>query len=202
MINWIHSQILPIELTDIDTDMVIPAQFMTTVRKEGLGQYAFLRVREQNPDFIMNRAKYQEAKIMVVGANFGCGSSREHAAWALRDWGIQAVLAPSFADLFYNNALKNQILPILLPEMIIEKIFDDEKTSLHYLIEISLEKQQVNLPTGEVLTFDIDPYRKMCLLKGMDDLDYLLSKTESIKKYMDRHPPLYNISSIKTEGDR
>ncbi len=196
MINWIHSQVLPIELTDIDTDIIIPAQFMTTVTKEGLGQYAFLRVKEQNPDFSMNQAKYAGSKIMIVGSNFGCGSSREHAAWALHDLGIQAILASSFADLFYNNAQKNQILPIILPETVIEKIFDDEKKSINYFIEISLENQEVKLPTGEVFYFDIDPYRKMCLLKGMDDLDYLLSKREKIKKYMDRHPPFYDVSSI------
>lgn len=197
----VHSHVIPVKLPDVDTDVIIPAQFLTTTTKTGLGEYLFHRVRNQDENFPTNLPRYQDAKIMVTGSNFGCGSSREHAAWAIQDYGISVIIAPSFADIFYNNAMKNQILPIILPEKIVDQIFKDEQESEHYKIVVDLKKQKVLLPTGESFIFDIDPYRKECLLKGMDDLDFLFSREKEIRTYFDKHPPLYHLEEIKIQRE-
>lgn len=192
------SQIVSIDLADIDTDVIIPAQFLTTTTKRGLGEHLFQRIKENDPSFPLNKKKYKAAQILVTGSNFGCGSSREHAAWALYDYGFRVVIAPSFADIFYSNALKNKILPIVLPQSIISEITQQEKQESHYCIEISLYEQTLLLPDNRSFTFEIDSFRKECLLKDMDDLDYLMSRKEKITAYMKKHPPLYHLDWIKT----
>lgn len=187
----IKSQIVPIRKADIDTDLIIPAQFLTVTTKQGLGKNLFARLRESDPNFPLNLSKFQNAEILVGGRNFGCGSSREHAAWALADWGIQVVLAPSFADIFYSNALKNGILPVVLDEKIIDEIFGQEVQNNHYEIEVDLKKQIVFLQDGKSVSFAIDPYHKECLIKGMDDVDYLLSSLEEIKKFDKRRANIF-----------
>lgn len=179
--NCITSHMIPINRPHIDTDLIIPAEYLRSVSKQGYGQHLFARLRESDANFPLNLEKYQNSKILVAGKNFGCGSSREHAAWALADWGIRVVIASSFADIFYQNALNNHILPIVLPEQVIEKILSVEAD--RYEITVQLENQTVALPSGEILTFSIDPYRKTCLLHGMDDFDFLLSKRSEIEAH-------------------
>lgn len=183
----IHSNIIPLPRADIDTDVIIPAEFLTVTTTKGLGKHLFARLREIDADFPFNQEKYRNAQILVTRRNFGCGSSREHAAWALNDWGIQAVLAPSFADIFYSNALKNKIIPIVLDDKTIEKIFALESQTSSYEVTIDLIAQTVKLPGGETHTFDIDPYRKECLIKGYNDIDYLISVLPHIAKYEQEH---------------
>lgn len=190
------SQVVSVALPDIDTDVIIPAQFLTTTTKVGLGEHLFQRIKEGDPSFPLNKKKYAEAKVLITGANFGCGSSREHAAWALYDYGFRVVIASSFADIFYSNALKNKILPIVLPQTVVQQMIKDEKESEHYVVEVALFEQSLFLPDGKSFTFEIDPFRKECLLQDMDDLDYLNSKKEAIASYMKKHPPLYDLSAI------
>jgi len=179
----IHSKIVPLPRSDVDTDLIIPAEFLTTTTKKGLGEHLFARLRMMEENFPFNLAKYRDAKVLVVRKNFGCGSSREHAAWALKDWGIEVVIAPSFADIFYNNALKNGILPIMVDEKVVEKIFAIGDCE----VEVRVEEQKTVLPDGESVEFQIDPYRKECLLKNMDDLDYLLKNMSEIEKFDKEH---------------
>ncbi len=179
----IKSKIVPLPRADIDTDLIIPADFLTTTSKKGLGEHVFARLRIMEANFPFNLEKYHGARILVTKKNFGCGSSREHAAWALRDWGIEIVIAPSFADIFFNNAMKNGILPIVLEEKIVNEIFAAGDCE----IEVNVAAQKVILPSGEVANFQIDPYRKECLLKGMDDLDYLVSRMAEIERFDKRH---------------
>jgi 3-isopropylmalate dehydratase small subunit len=179
----IKSKIVPLPRADIDTDLIIPADFLTTTSKKGLGEHVFARLRMMEPNFPFNLEKYNGARILVAKKNFGCGSSREHAAWALRDWGIEVVVAPSFSDIFFSNAMKNGILPIILDEKIVDGIFECGDCE----IEVNLKEQKVILRDGEMVGFKIDPYRKECLLKNMDDLDYLLSQMDEIKKFDKKH---------------
>lgn len=181
--NIITSQIIPVNRSHVDTDLIIPAEFLRSVTKTGFGQHLFARLRTADKSFPFNLQKYQGLKIMVAGMNFGCGSSREHAAWALVDWGIRIIIAPSFADIFHQNALNNQILPIVLPEQVIETIFEEEARHATYEITVDLSNQTVAVPSGEIHYFSIDPYRKECLLHGMDDFDYLLSKRSQIDAF-------------------
>jgi len=181
--NIITSQIIPVNRSHVDTDLIIPAEFLRSVTKKGFGQHLFARLRASDKSFPFNLEKYQGSKIMVAGMNFGCGSSREHAAWALADWGIRIIIAPSFADIFHQNALNNQILPIILQEHVIEMIFTKEAQHSTYEITVDLSNQTVRIPSGEIYPFSIDPYRKECLLNGMDDFDYLLSKRYQIDAF-------------------
>lgn len=180
----IKSQIIPLPLTDVDTDLIIPADFLKTTTKEGLGQYAFQRLKDADPNFPFNKPEYQTAKILVAYDNFGCGSSREHAAWALADYGIKAIIAPSFADIFFNNALKNGLVPIQLKKEDVDQIL-----KIHDITEINVETQEITLPEGQKFKFDLDPYRKHCLINNMDDLDYILSNEQEIRNFS---PPLQN----------
>jgi len=178
-------------MINVDTDMIIPKQFLKTIRRTGLGSALFHELRTRpdgspNPDFVLNKPAYRNAKILVAGANFGCGSSREHAAWALKDFGIRCVLAPSFADIFYNNCFKNGILPIPLPQEIIDKLVDDASRGSNAIVSIDLEKQEVRGPDGGCVKFDIDPYRKQCLLNGWDDIGLTLRHTDAITNYESR----------------
>lgn len=185
---------------DVDTDLIIPGEFLTVTDKVGLGQHVFARLRADDPEFSFNLDKYQGAQILVARDNFGCGSSREHAAWALYDWGIRAVIAPSFADIFFNNSMKNGIVPIVLDDEIVETIFEREGSlDSDYVIEVDLPEQRVVLPGGEIHQFEIDPYRKECIVKGMDDLDYLLSNMPEIKAFDQKHREeiFFDISKIK-----
>lgn len=177
------SQIVPINRSHVDTDLIIPAEFLRSVTKVGFGQHLFARLRTSDKKFPLNLEKYQGSKIMVAGMNFGCGSSREHAAWALADWGIRIIIAPSFADIFHQNALNNQILPIILPDQVIEKIFAEEARHATYEITVDLPNQTVAIPSGKIYSFSIDPYRKECLVHGMDDFDYLVSKRSQIEAF-------------------
>ncbi|HID34535.1 MAG TPA: 3-isopropylmalate dehydratase small subunit [Anaerolineae bacterium] len=178
----------PLRAENVDTDQIIPARFLTAVTKTGMGQGLFAAWRylpdgSPNPDFALNRPEYAGAQILLSGKNFGSGSSREHAVWALTDFGFRAVIAPSFADIFHNNALKNGLLPVTLPEDVVSMLMDlvDEDPATR--IRIDLPAQTVTLPDGQQLIFDIDPYRKQCLIQGLDDLGYLLANLDAIQAY-------------------
>ena len=175
----------PLPMINIDTDMIIPKQHLKTIKRTGLGKALFDEMRytpdgKERPDFVLNQPAYRQSKILVAGANFGCGSSREHAPWALLDFGIRAVIAPSFADIFYNNCFKNGILPIALPQDIVDKLMDDAGKGANAVLTIDLEKQEISRPDGEKVRFEIDPFRKHCLLNGLDDIGLTLEKAPAI----------------------
>mgnify|MGYP005843976787 CR=1 FL=1 len=175
----------PLRAENVDTDQIIPARFLTAVTKEGMGAGLFNAWRYQpdgspKPEFVLNRPEFQGAEVLIAGRNFGSGSSREHAVWALTDYGFKAVLTPGFADIFYNNSLKNGLLPVVLPEETINMLLDLVEEEPQTRIIVNLEQQQVILPDGQTLGFDIDPFRKMCLLQGVDDLGYIMGKEEFI----------------------
>ncbi len=181
----------PLPLINIDTDMIIPKQFLKTIKRTGLGKNLFHEMRytadgEENPDFVLNRPAYRNASILVTGANFGCGSSREHAPWAIKDFGIRCVIAPSFADIFYNNCFKNGILPIALPKEDVDKLLDDASRGSNATVTIDLEAQEIRGPDGGIIRFDIDPFRKKCLLEGLDDIGLTLQKQTSISSYEEK----------------
>ncbi len=178
----------PMDMINIDTDMVIPKQYLTTIERAGLGKGLFFEMRydaggNENPDFVLNKPQYRDAKILVAGENFGCGSSREHAPWALLDFGITCVIAPSFADIFYNNCFKNGILPIKLPREDVDKLLDDAGRGANATITIDLEKQVITGPDGGSISFDIEPFRKHCLIEGLDDVGLTLRKTDKIDDF-------------------
>ncbi|HZF33357.1 MAG TPA: 3-isopropylmalate dehydratase small subunit [Candidatus Angelobacter sp.] len=178
----------PLPMINVDTDMIIPKQFLKTIKRTGLGKNLFDEMRytpdgKEKPDFVLNRPAYRKATLLVAGANFGCGSSREHAPWALLDFGIRCVLAPSFADIFYNNCFKNGILPIKLPQSEIDKLMDDAERGANAVISVDLERQEIRGPDGGCIRFDIDPFRKHCLLNGLDDIGLTLEKTPSIESF-------------------
>ena len=178
----------PLPMINVDTDMIIPKQFLKTIKRTGLGGALFheMRTREdgsQNPDFVLNQPTYKKAQILVTGENFGCGSSREHAPWALLDFGIKCVIAPSFADIFYNNCLKNGILPIALPQADVDKLMDDAERGSNAVISVDLEKQELRGPDGGCIKFEIDPFRKQCLLNGWDDIGLTLRHETEITDF-------------------
>lgn len=169
--NVIKSCIIPLDINNIDTDMIIPAQFLTTINREGYGEFLFQGLRLQDDDFAFNDPDYQLAQIVVSRRNFGCGSSREHAVWALVQFGIKVIIAESFSDIFFNNAAKNGLLLIELGADSIDELIAMKKSNI---IEINLEEQSVTTATGKEYSFDYDPFRKSCFIKGYSDLDYLL----------------------------
>jgi 3-isopropylmalate/(R)-2-methylmalate dehydratase small subunit len=178
----------PLPMINVDTDMIIPKQFLKTIKRTGLGSALFYEMRtkadgSENPDFVLNKPAYKSAKILVAGANFGCGSSREHAPWALLDFGFRVVFAPSFADIFYNNCFKNGILPIALPQDIIDKLMDDAERGANAVIAVDLEKQEVRGPDGGIVKFDVDPFRKQCLMNGWDDIGLTLRHESDISSF-------------------
>ena len=179
----VKSQIVPIQRKDIDTDLIIPSDYLKVTTRDGLGKHLFEELCELEKDFPLNLKKYEGAQILVVDENFGCGSSREHAPWAIKDWGFKAVVAPSFADIFHSNAFKNGILLIKLDGEIIQKIFNEERGADLYEVKIDLPNQKIILPSGDEYEFDIDPFKKECLIKEMDDLDYLLSHMNDIENF-------------------
>jgi|ERR1700733_6063503 3-isopropylmalate/(R)-2-methylmalate dehydratase small subunit len=178
----VKSKVLPLPLKDVDTDMIIPAQFLTSISREGYGQNLFKRLREADPQFPLNQDKYKGAEILVADNNFGCGSSREHAVWALDGAGFKALIAKSFADIFAGNSAKNGLLLVVLPEAVVDRILLEARSG-SYELNIDLDKQTVTLPDGTNVSFDYDPFRRHCLLNGLDDIDYILSFKEEIRAF-------------------
>lgn len=182
----------PLPLRNIDTDMIIPKQFLKTIKRTGLGQSLFFEMRFDNAtgaeiaDFVLNKPAYRNATILVTGENFGCGSSREHAPWALLDFGIRCVIAPDFADIFYNNCFQNGILPIKLPQADVDKLMDDAQRGSNATVTVDLEAQEIRGPDGGVIKFEIDPFRKHCLLNGLDAVGLTLQKQASITSFEEK----------------
>ena len=178
----------PLKMINVDTDMIIPKQYLKTIKRTGLAKGLFAEKRynddgSENPDFVLNKPAYRNAKIIVADDNFGCGSSREHAPWALLDYGIRCVISTSFGDIFYNNCFKNGILPIRMPKEIIAKLMDDASRGSNAIIEVDLEKQEIKGPDGGTVHFDIDPFRKHCLLNGLDDIGLTMEKKSEIDDF-------------------
>lgn len=178
----------PLPLRNIDTDMIIPKQFLKTIQRTGLGKSLFFEMRfdqdgKEVEDFVLNKPAYRKAQILVTGDNFGCGSSREHAPWALLDFGIRCVIAPDFADIFYNNCFQNGILPIKLPQQAVDKLMDDAQRGANATLTINLEAQEIRGPDGGVIKFEIDEFRKHCLLNGLDNIGLTLKKESAIEAF-------------------
>jgi 3-isopropylmalate/(R)-2-methylmalate dehydratase small subunit len=178
----------PLDMINVDTDMIIPKQFLKTIKRSGLGVNLFDEMRylddgSENPDFVLNKPAYRAAEILVAGDNFGCGSSREHAPWAIKDFGIRCVIAPSFADIFYNNCFKNGILPIALPQEQVDILMKDAEKGANARMEVDLEAQTVTTSDGGVISFEVDSFRKHCLLNGLDDIGLTLAKSSKIDSY-------------------
>ena len=178
----------PLPMRNVDTDMIIPKQFLKTIARTGLGKSLFFEMRfdeagKEIPDFVLNKPAYRKAQILVTGENFGCGSSREHAPWALLDFGIRCVIAPDFADIFYNNCFKNGILPIKLPQSEIDKLLDDAGRGANATLTVDLESQEIRGPDGGMIRFEIDAFRKQCLLNGLDDIALTLQKEKAISAF-------------------
>ncbi len=178
----------PLPLINIDTDMIIPKQFLKTIKRTGLGKNLFDEMRytkdgAEIPDFVLNQPAYRKAQILVAGANFGCGSSREHAPWALADFGIRCVIAASFADIFFNNSFKNGILPIILRQEQVDILMEDAKNGANAVLTVDLESQTISRPDGQKIAFDVEPFRKHCLLNGLDDIGLTLQKQSKIDSF-------------------
>jgi 3-isopropylmalate/(R)-2-methylmalate dehydratase small subunit len=178
----------PLDLINVDTDMIIPKQFLKTIKRTGLGVNLFDEMRYDDdrneiPDFVLNQPAYRDAQILVAGDNFGCGSSREHAPWAIADFGIRCVIAPSYADIFYNNCFKNGILPIVLPPEQVQVLMKDAEKGANARMEIDLEAQTVTSSDGEVFTFEVDAFKKHCLMNGLDDIGLTMEKVAAIDSF-------------------
>jgi 3-isopropylmalate/(R)-2-methylmalate dehydratase small subunit len=180
--NTLTSKVCPIAYSNVDTDMIIPAQYLTSVSKLGYGENLFRRMRDEIKDFALNQPRYKDAKIMVADDNFACGSSREHAVWAIQGWGFQVVIAKSFADIFFSNSAKNGLLLITLPADKVDFLLQ-ESTKSEVNLTINLEQQAVILENKTKLSFEYDSFRKHCLLQGLDDIDYILSSRAEIEKF-------------------
>ena len=181
----------PLKMINVDTDMIIPKQYLKTIKRTGLakGLFAEKRYRDdgsEQPDFVLNKPAYRKATILVAGDNFGCGSSREHAPWALLDFGIRCVISTSFGDIFYNNCFKNGILPIKVSPEALEKLFDDAERGANATLTVDLERQEIRGPDGGTIRFEVDPHRKHCLLHGLDDIGLTLEKRPKIKDYEEK----------------
>jgi 3-isopropylmalate/(R)-2-methylmalate dehydratase small subunit len=191
--------VAPLDRANVDTDAIIPKQFLKSIKRSGFGPFAFdewryldigepdmdCTHRPKNPDFSLNQPRYQGAKILLTRRNFGCGSSREHAPWALKDYGFDAVIAPSFADIFFNNSFKNGILPIVLSEEVVQALFEAVEANEGYQLTIDLPIQSITTPSGQVIAFEVDAFRKHCLLNGLDDIGLTLQRAPEIKAYED-----------------
>lgn len=181
----------PLKVINVDTDMIIPKQFLKTIKRTGLGTALFAEMRynedgSENPDFVLNQPAYRKSEILVAGANFGCGSSREHAPWALLDFGIRCVISTSFADIFYNNCFKNGILPIVVSAEDLEKLFDDADRGSNATLTVDLASQEITGPDGGKVTFEIDPFRKHCLINGLDDIGLTMEKAPKIAAFEEK----------------
>lgn len=203
-------RVAPLDRANVDTDQIIPKQFLKSIRRTGFGDNLFdgwryldegepgktANERQLNPDFVLNQPQYQGARILLARDNFGCGSSREHAVWALDEYGFRAVLAPSFADIFYNNCFKNGVLPIALDSAVIDRLFELAQGPGGLELTIDLQAQEVVLPEGERVAFEIDGFRKQCLLEGLDDIGVTLKDAEAIRsfeaEYRKRAPWIFN----------
>lgn len=189
--------VAPLDRANVDTDLIIPKQFLKSIKRTGFGPNLFDELRyldhgepgmdnskrPLNPDFVLNQPRYKGASVLLARKNFGCGSSREHAPWALMQYGFRAIIAPSYADIFFNNSFKNGLLPIVLPEDEVARLFDAVETNPGYELRIDLERQVVMTPDERELAFDIEPYRKHCLLNGLDDIAQTLQKEEKIRAF-------------------
>ena len=178
----------PMPLINIDTDMIIPKQFLKTIKRSGLGVNLFDEMRyddngEEIPDFVLNKPAYRSSEIIVAGDNFGCGSSREHAPWAIKDFGIRCVIAPAFADIFYNNCFKNGILPIALPQDQVDVLMKDAEKGANARMEVDLVSQQISTSDGAVFSFEVDEFKKRCLLEGLDDIGQTFQKVAAIDNF-------------------
>jgi 3-isopropylmalate/(R)-2-methylmalate dehydratase small subunit len=181
----------PMPLINVDTDMIIPKQFLKTIQRSGLGKNLFDEMRfdregNEVEEFVLNRPAYRNAQILVAGDNFGCGSSREHAPWALLDFGIRCVVSTSFADIFFNNCFKNGILPIVLPQEDVDKLMDDAERGANAVLTVDLEEQVITGPDGGSISFEVDAHRKHCLLHGLDDIGLTLEKADAIDDFEGR----------------
>jgi 3-isopropylmalate/(R)-2-methylmalate dehydratase small subunit len=197
----IEGLVAPLDRANVDTDLIIPKQFLKSIKRTGFGVNLFdeLRYLDEgqpdqdcskrpvNPDFVLNQPRYQGASVLLARRNFGCGSSREHAPWALEDFGFRVVIAPSFADIFYNNAFKNGLLLISLSEETVDRLFREVEASEGYCLDVDLEHQRVITPSGEILEFEVDAFRKHCLLEGLDDIGLTLQDEEAILAFEQRH---------------
>ena len=179
----VTSKVIPLPMNDVDTDQIIPAQFLTSVSKEGYGENLFRRMKDKDESFPMNKPEYKNAKVLVAGYNFGCGSSREHAVWAITGAGIKVVVAESFADIFYNNSAKNGLLLVQLSRPQVEELLKDAKADPNYKVRVDLENQVVVASNGKKCRFEYDAFRKHCLLNGLDDIDYILSYSDELDQY-------------------
>ena len=189
--------VIPLDRANVDTDAIIPKQYLKSIKRAGFGPNLFddwryldpgepgmdNSTRRVNEDFVLNQAAYQGAEVLLARENFGCGSSREHAVWALEDYGIRSVIAPSFADIFFNNCFKNGVLPIILTEEVVERLFSEIGAHNGYSLHIDLDAQTIRTPSGETFVFDVDPFRKHCLINGLDDVALTLQHAEDIKHY-------------------
>ncbi|MBL1321933.1 MAG: 3-isopropylmalate dehydratase small subunit [Methylophaga sp.] len=189
--------VVPLDRANVDTDAIIPKQFLKSIKRSGFGpnlfdEWRYLDLGEPgkscenrpiNKDFVLNQERYQGATILLARENFGCGSSREHAVWALDDFGIRVIIAPSFADIFFSNTSKNGILAIKLDEQIVNNLFDSVEKIKGFELSVALDKQTISLPTGEAISFEIDPFKKHCLLNGLDDIDLTLQHADEIEQY-------------------
>jgi len=198
--TFLEGLVVPLDRSNVDTDAIIPKQFLKSVKRSGFGPNLFdewryldhgepgqdMSLRKSNPDFVLNQKRYQGGEILLARENFGCGSSREHAVWAMLDYGFRAVIAPSFADIFYNNCFKNGVLPIVLGRSVVAELFQETTDNPGYRLAIDLATQTVKTPGGRVLTFDIDDFRKQCLLAGLDEIGLTLQKTAEIRSYEQR----------------
>ncbi|MDX5332830.1 MAG: 3-isopropylmalate dehydratase small subunit [Gammaproteobacteria bacterium] len=192
--------VAPLDRSNVDTDAIIPKQYLKSVKRTGFGPNAFddwryldpgepgmdMSQRRPNPDFVLNQPRYQGAEILLARKNFGCGSSREHAVWALTDYGFRAVIAPSFADIFFNNSFKNGLLPIQLDEVVVDQLFRETEATEGYRLVIDLAAQTVTTPAGEAFGFEVDPFRKHCLLNGLDDIALTLQHADAIRAYEEK----------------
>lgn len=186
----------PLPIINIDTDMIIPKDYLKTIKRTGLGTGLFAEMRfnedgSENPDFVLNKPAYRQAQILVTGDNFGCGSSREHAPWALLDYGIRCVISTSFADIFYNNCFKNGILPIKVTPEQLEALMDDASRGANATLTIDLEEQKIYGPDGGSITFDIDPFKRHCLLNGLDDIGLTMEKKDEIDSFEAKNAELH-----------
>ena len=178
----------PLNMINIDTDKLIPKQFLKTIKRTGLGKHLFNEIRfnadgSENEDFVLNKPAYREASILVAGDNFGCGSSREHAPWALLDYGVKCIISTSFADIFFNNCFKNGILPIVVSKEELDQLMDDADNGANSVLDIDLENQHIGRPNGEKINFKIDEFRKHCLINGLDDIGLTMQKQSNIDDF-------------------
>ncbi|PTN12666.1 3-isopropylmalate dehydratase small subunit [Nitrosomonas aestuarii] len=193
--------VAPLDRANVDTDAIIPKQFLKSIKRSGFGQYLFdewryldhgepgmdVTQRHLNPGFVLNQPRYQSAQILLARSNFGCGSSREHAPWALQDYGFKVIIAPSFADIFFNNCFKIGLLPIILDRLIMDQLFREVIETMGYTLKVDLQTQLLITPDGEQFTFNVDAFRRHCLLNGLDEIGLTLQQTDKIKQFEQRH---------------